>query len=460
MNVASGQTVSISFTDQQVEGKIKIIKTDELTGAPLAGATFTMTRLSCTPALNGAGVGEQITITTDADGVAETGWLPYGRYRVEETGVPADYVDKQFSMEINACENGKTYIVSVANEPMTGFLQLVKTDALDQHPIAGVQFDIYHNDQLGNGLAGTMTTDENGVAVSPPLQKGQYIVREHENPTGYVAELTEQGAVVVSNKTTNLSAVNQPVQGKIRITKTDQLTKEALAGAEFTMTRLSGLPSHNGLGDGEVVAVITTDANGVAVSPLLTWGTYRVTETKVPPHFVDSGFSVDVVIAEEGQTVEVAAENEPTKGHLKLIKTDRLNGNPIEGVIFDIYHHDAYGEGLAGSMVTDKNGIAVSSPLQKGQYIVKERGTTVGYVFEEVTLQATVKSDETTELTATNQPVQVRLTLYTRDADEYAGNPHAGPRVSGACRRGHSGSSGQCDSREGRGCRCVHQDGW
>ena len=129
--------------------------------------------------------------------------------------------------------------------------------------------------------------------------------------------------MVVSNKTTNLSAVNRPVQGKIRITKTDQLTKEALAGAEFTMTRLSGLPSHNGLGDGEVVAVITTDVNGVAVSPLLTWGTYRVTETKVPPHFVDSGFSADVVIAEEGQTVEVAAENEPTKGHLKLIKTDR-----------------------------------------------------------------------------------------------------------------------------------------
>ncbi len=42
-------------------------------------------------------------------------------------------------------------------------------------------------------------------------------------------------------------------------------------------------------------------------------------------------------------------------------------------------------KGLAGSMVTDKNGIAVSSPLQKGQYIVKERGTTAGYVFEEVT---------------------------------------------------------------------------
>lgn len=431
VNVASGETVSISFADQPIQGKIKIIKTDGLTGAPLAGAAFTITRLSCAPALNGAGIGEQITITTDADGVAETGWLPYGRYRVEETGVPADYVDKQFSTEINACENGKTYTVSVANEPMTGYLQLVKTDALDQHPIAGVQFDIYHNDQLGNGLAGTMTTDENGVAVSPPLQKGQYIVREHENPTGYVAELTEQGAVVVSNKTTNLSAVNRPVQGKIRITKTDQLTKEALAGAEFTMTRLSGLPSHNGLGDGEVVAVITTDADGVAVSPLLAWGAYRVTETKVPPHFVDSGFSADVVIAEEGQIVEVAAENEPAKGYLKLVKTDRLNGNPIEGVIFDIYHHDAYGEGLAGSMVTDKDGIAISPPLQKGQYIVKERGATAGYVFEEVTLEATVKSDETTELTAANQPVQVRLTLYKRDADEYAGDPHAAPAVRG-----------------------------
>ena len=51
-------------------------------------------------------------------------------------------------------------------------------------------------------------------------------------------------------------------------------------------------------------------------------------------------------------------------------------------------------------------------------YLVREHGATAGYVFEEVALEATVKSDETTELQATNQPVQVRLKIYKRDAEE------------------------------------------
>ena len=47
---------------------------------------------------------------------------------------------------------------------------MVKTDALDGVPIAGVQFDLY--DASGNP-AGSMTTDETGFALSPPLHKGQ-----------------------------------------------------------------------------------------------------------------------------------------------------------------------------------------------------------------------------------------------------------------------------------------------
>jgi len=81
---------------------------------------------------------------------------------------------------------------------------------------------------------------------------------------------------------------------------------------------------------------------------------------------------------------------------------------------------------LAGTMVTGADGIAVSEPLRKGRYIVREHGETAGYVFEEITLDATVKSDETTELFVTNCPVIVKLRLYKRDADEYDGdNPNA-----------------------------------
>ena len=104
---------------------------------------------------------------------------------------------------------------------------------------------------------------------------------------------------VAPGATSDIRFENDRVNGKIRIVKRDALTKEALAGAEFTITRISGLPSHGGSQDGEVVAVMTTDAEGKAVSPLLTYGTYRVAETRVPEHFADHSFSVDVTINQE-----------------------------------------------------------------------------------------------------------------------------------------------------------------
>ncbi len=421
--VKPDETTYLSADNQPIQGKIRIQKSDQLTGEALAGAEFTITRISSSSAAGGAGVGETVILTTDENGAAETGWLDYGTYEVRETKVPVHFVDNSFSQQIAVFEHEKTYTLDVENEPTKGYIQIVKTDALDQTPIEGVQFDIYYNDDYGEGLAATMTTNADGVAISEPLRKGKYIVREHANPTGYVSELVELHAEVKSDETTYLSADNQPIQGQIRIVKKDELTKDALAGAEFTITRISGLPSHKGAGDGDVVAVMTTDASGVALSPLLTWGTYLVEETVVPVHFVDNDYSTEVTIETENlQTIEVEVENEPTKGFIQLTKTDRLNGNPIKGVRFDLYYNDQYGEGLATSMVTDANGVAISEPIRKGRYIVKENGATVGYFFEEVTLDATVKSDETTELEATNQPAMAKLRIYKRDADEYGGD--------------------------------------
>ena len=423
--VTAGTISAITFANDTMTAKIRIIKTDQLTKQRLSGVEFTITRLSAPAGRNG--IGEVVAIiTTDENGAAETGWLDWGRYRIEETKVPEHFVDNNFSTEIEAHENGETYTVEVENEPAKGWIRITKTDALDSTPIAGVVFYIYSNDEYGSELVGSMTTGKDSVAVSEPLRKGRYIVLEHDNPIGYMSELAEVNAVVMPDEITDISASNTPIQGKIRIVKKDQLTGEALSGAEFTITRVSGLPSHNGSNDGEAVAIITTDANGIAESPLLTWGTYKVEETVVPQHFVDNAFSTEVVIDTENQTSEIIAENEPTKGWLKLTKTDRQNGNPIEGVQFDIYYNDAYGEGLAGTMVTGADGIAVSEPLRKGRYIVREHGETAGYVFEEITLDATVKSDETTELFVTNCPVTVKLKLYKRDADEYDGdNPNA-----------------------------------
>ena len=45
--------------------------------------------------------------------------------------------------------------------------------------------------------------------------------------------------------------------------------------------------------------MITTDENGIAQTPWLTWGEYEVTETVVPDDYLDGGYSVIVRIPEQ-----------------------------------------------------------------------------------------------------------------------------------------------------------------
>ena len=319
----------------------------------------------------------------------------------------------------------KLQSVTVTFDMPLGAAAVTKTSASTGAPLAGAVFELVS----GNAVIATQTTGADGVARFENLQPGVYTIREKSAPEGYLVSVPgEQSVTVTAGGTAHASFANAEITGKIRIVKRDSLTREALAGAEFTVTRLSAPAGATGVG-GSVV--IVTDASGVAETGWLPWGRYRIEETTVPQHYVDVGFETEVEIRDSGRTCEIEVENEPTKGYIRITKTDRLNGNPIEGVRFDIYENDEYGSALVGSMVTDENGVAVSEPLRKGRYIVREHGETAGYVFEEIALDAVVKPDETTDLSVTNQPVRVRLKLYKRDADEYAGKPADAPGTRG-----------------------------
>ena len=308
--------------------------------------------------------------------------------------------------------------VRIEFEQPYGAVRVSKISADNGAVLSGTTFELMNG--AGTVLA-TQTTGADGTARFDNLPAGGYTVREVGAPTGYkIAVNPSQAVTVAPGATSDVRFENDRVNGKIRIVKRDALTKEALAGAVFTVTCLSA--AEGGGTVGEVVATLTTGADGTAETGWLQWGRYRIAETGVPEHYVDGGFVTEIDCTEDGKTYAVEAENEPTKGWIRLVKTDRLNGNPIEGVVFDIYENDEYGGELVASMTTGKDGAAVSPPLRKGRYIVRERGATAGYVLEEIALDATVRSDETTQLRATNQPVMVKLKLYKRDGDEYGGD--------------------------------------
>ena len=189
-------------------------------------------------------------------------------------------------------------LATVENVPAPGHIRIIKQDALDSHAIEGVQFDIYlvNTDGSVGDLVATMTTDENGMAESPELFSAIYQVKERENPEGYINELWSENIILGMDEDVTRTVTNKPIQGKIRIMKTDSETGKGLPGAVFTVTRISGLPSHNGDNDGEIVAVITSGQDGIAETPLLTWGEYEIVETSVPENYLDEGYMTRVSI--------------------------------------------------------------------------------------------------------------------------------------------------------------------
>ena len=308
--------------------------------------------------------------------------------------------------------------VRIEFEQPYGAVRVSKISADNGAVLSGATFELTN---ASSTVVATQTTGADGTTRFDNLPAGGYTVREVGAPTGYkIAVNPSQTVTVAAGATSDVRFENDRANGKIRIVKRDALTKEALAGAVFTVTRLSA--AEGGGAVGEAVATLTTGADGTAETGWLQWGRYRIAETGVPEHYADGGFVTEIDCTEDGKTYAVEAENEPTKGWIRLVKTDRMTGNPIEGVAFDIYENDEYGNALVADMTTGKDGTAFSPPLRKGRYIVRERGATAGYVMEEIALDATVRSDETTQLRATNQPVMVKLKLYKRDGDEYGGD--------------------------------------
>ena len=264
-------------------------------GEALAGAVFGLFNEQ----------GDQVQeATSDADGSVVFQQIPYGRYTIRELSAPYGYHPSAQTWEVTVdgtYQNPIGLLDTVVNEDAPGRIRILKQDELDQHVIASVRFDIYSVDEAGNAgdCVAQMTTNEQGIAESPDLFPADYIVMEHAAPTGYEETLWSEKITVGMDEIVSHTVTNRPIQGILRIVKTDSETAKGLPGAQFTITRISGLPSHNGEGDGEVVAVITTDENGIAQTPWLTWGEYEVTETVVPDDYLDGGYSVIVRIPEQ-----------------------------------------------------------------------------------------------------------------------------------------------------------------
>ena len=131
-------------------------------------------------------------------------------------GVPTTYIQK-----LLIPLEGTPYPLKSGSLPFElnlGAIRIIKQSA-DGMLLAGTEFELL--DQSGNHVAVSIS-DDSGAATFSGLSPGNYIVVETDPPQGFkLSENTFQNVTVTAGVTAEVTYVNKPILGRIRIIKTD-----------------------------------------------------------------------------------------------------------------------------------------------------------------------------------------------------------------------------------------------
>ena len=377
ITVAADKTATTEFVNKRNapdKGKITIHKRDAETGADLEGAKFEVAAAEDIYVGNGYCIypkGTVIdTITTGADGIAETTKDLYKgySYTVTEIEAPKGYsISDEPTQTIKLVEQQAEFVVDFENEQNTIPFEITKTDISTGELIPDCTFEIL-NENKEQVITGT--TDENGIAHFQ-LAIGKYFYREISAPdiyeiddTAYPFEITENDEIVKAEMT------NKKKTGSIKVTKstTGNLNIE---GIKFIATGISDTNK-------DLKFEATTNENGVAMFDKIVIGKYVITEdgSTVPAAYLVA--DDQEVTVEYNTTAEVKVTNEEKTGSIKVQKRTEGQKN-VEGITFYLKGTSDSGREINIPATTDKDGVAVFENVPVGTYMVIEDEETVPY---------------------------------------------------------------------------------
>ena len=377
ITVTADKTAKTEFINKASapdKGKIKIHKRDAETRADLAGAKFEVAAAEDIYVGNGYCIypkGTVIdTITTGADGIAETTKALYKgySYAVTEIEAPKGYsISDEPTQTIKLVEQQAEFIVDFDNEQNTIPFEITKTDISTGELIPDCTFEIL-NENKEQVITGT--TDENGIAHFQ-LAIGKYFYREISAPdiyeiddTPYPFEITENDDIVKAEMT------NKKKSGSIKVTKTTKGNLN-IEGIKFFATGISDTNK-------DLKFEATTNENGVAMFDKLVIGKYVITEdgSTVPAAYLTA--DEQEVTVEYNETAEVSFENEEKTGSIKVQKRTEGQKN-VEDITFYLKGTSDSGREINIPATTNKDGVAVFENVPVGTYSIIEDEETVPY---------------------------------------------------------------------------------
>jgi uncharacterized surface anchored protein len=408
VEITSDQFIKLVFEDRRI-GSLQIKKVDEFSGAPLAGAKFTVHHQG------GELLGDDFT--TGADGAisipaAEPDW-----YVIRETKAPLGYALDNTAKTIEVKAAVPT-VVTFTNRPLSG-IEILKTDATSHAPLSGATFTV---ERVSGERVGSYKTDAAGKIIVSGLTEGTYIVSETIAPEGYILDAEPQTVMVKSGRLTTAEFANKPLAG-LKIIKLDSATRQPIAGVEFMVSKLSGEGVENEFRG----TTFKTDKAGMIYIPGLENGYYTVTEIKAAEGYILDAEPKTVPV-QSGKPTVLEVLNAPQSG-LLIVKTDANTGKPLAGVVFDVTKADgqrvsgnipdgnqpdteanspnrttSHNGDISGSYTTDALGRILIYALPAGEYHVTEREALPGYELDTDVRAVTVTPGKLATLRLTNKP--------------------------------------------------------
>lgn len=414
-NVAVTETAT-SFYNERQRVEIDLIKSLEIDNTYNIGkngeifdvsfglfAAEDLTAADGTP-IPADGLVEIITLDENGKGKVQTD-LPFGSFYIKELSTDSAYVisDEKFSVNFEyAGQNTATVSITankgenIKNNIIYGSVSGKKSDE-DGNALGGALIGIFKADTTENAIVTTTSADDGSFSFEN-VPYGTWIIREIENPTGFVLS-EEEIAVTISevDELIEIELINYFIKGNIELTKVDEdYPDNKLSGAVFEV-----YADTNGNGnldaDDELIGEMTELEDGIYHMNELRYGEYLVREKTAPEGFLLDENVYSVFIEESGKTYFVENEagtgfiNVAQKGSLKIVKTS--SDGKVEGFSFRVTGANGYDQ----TFVTDKNGEIFVQDLRIGEYVISEvnDNASAGYILP-ADKQATVKLDSTT----------------------------------------------------------------
>ena len=340
----------------------------------------------------------QSEITTDENGYAETEPLYLGKYEVREIKAPDGYVLNNEPKDVEVTYAGQEFevrdTVNTAFENEYQGVRISLSKVMENDELFGiygkdyytsVRFGLFAAEDItaadgsvipADGLLSEVSLDENMTAkFDVQIPFGRYYVKEISTDEHYVLGgekyLVNFEYMGQDIRTVDIDCgqfVNLLKRGRIEGHKVDDKS-EPLENAVF------GLFTADCVKFSRDTAIMTavSDENGFFEFDDVPFGKYIVREIESPRGYILSDKEYTVSISEDGEVIEITAENKPIT--VEISKRD-IYGNELEGA--EMVLENADGETVDKWTSDGKNHIV--SKLGTGEYVLKEIAAPDGYI--------------------------------------------------------------------------------